>query len=166
MTSIHLNDIALPKKFEKLPLSYYINVKSESEFSKNFSKIFFFNVISQTYPKMVLRNAILQKFCHHKNDSKPFPSPIGCLGLNLLKGLLMWDCCIFPCPWDWWPVMALEANGRWWCCFRWQVVVFVWGFFGLAVWMEPPPLLRHSEILRSCFACMWIWGYLPRFMQK
>ena len=85
MTSIHLNDIALPKKFEKLPLSYYINVKSESEFSKNFSKIFFFNVISQTYPKMVLRNAVLQKFCHHKNGSKPFPSLIGSLGLNLLK---------------------------------------------------------------------------------
>ena len=85
MTSIHLNDIALPKKFEKLPLSYYINVKSESEFSKNFSKIFFFIVISQTYPKMVLRNAILQKFCHHKNDSKPFPSLIGSLGLNLLN---------------------------------------------------------------------------------
>ena len=85
MTSIHLNDIALPKKFEKLPLSYYINVKSESEFSKNFSKIFFFNVISQTYPKMVLRNAVLQKLCHHKNDSKPFPSLLGSLGLNLLK---------------------------------------------------------------------------------
>ena len=85
MTSIHLNDIALPKKFEKLPLSYYINVKSESEFSKNFSKIFFFIVISQTYPKMVLRNAILQKFCHHKNDSKPFPSLIGCLGFVKLN---------------------------------------------------------------------------------
>ena len=87
MTSIHLNDIALRKKIEKLPLSYYINVKSESEFSKNFSKIFFFNVISQTYPKMVLRNAVLQKFCHHKNGSKPFPSLLGSLGLNLLNKL-------------------------------------------------------------------------------
>ena len=91
MTSIHLNDIALRKKIEKLPLSYYINVKSESEFSKNFSKIFFFNVISQSYPKMVLRNAVLQKFCHHKNGSKPFPSLIGSLGLNLLKTDIVLD---------------------------------------------------------------------------
>ena len=41
---------------------------------------------------------------------------------------------------------------------QWQNGVFVWGFSGFGgVVRNPPPLLRHSEVLRSCFfACMRI----------
>ena len=40
---------------------------------------------------------------------------------------------------------------------QWHIVVFVWGFSGFGgVVRKPTSLMRYSEVLRSCFACMRI----------